>query len=120
MAEIDRSDAVNLARNLQEHGRFSEVTVQGIAALALAVLAMDEYIRSSRPEAGLASLPEANELAAMARDARRYRWLKGAVAFSAGLHVVNVMERIDGDAVDRAVDASIARYESSPQGEQPK
>ena len=43
---IDRSDAVNLARNLVERDIDWDVAPPGVKCLADAVLAMDEYIRS--------------------------------------------------------------------------
>lgn len=57
---IDRSDAVNLARDWTTRPQV-DMTTKGIFCLAEAVLRMDEYIRSGE---------------AMERDAARYRWLR--------------------------------------------
>ena len=52
-------------------------------------------------------------------DAERYRWLRGDVAFNAGLHVTRSSnDGIDfcrGEYLDKAVDESMERYSRSPQ-----
>lgn len=47
---IDRSDAVNLARNFVDGTTQFMPTEKGVLCLAKAVLAMDAYILSLRPE----------------------------------------------------------------------
>ena len=49
-ATIDRSEAVNLARNLRETDNIEDVTRRGILSLVDAVLRMDEFIKNSRPD----------------------------------------------------------------------
>lgn len=55
----DRSDAVNLARNIRESGK--DITRNGISCLVDAVLRMDEHIRASE------SYAKANPLGGPAR-----------------------------------------------------
>lgn len=65
---IDRSDAVNLARNVLAQKDDPEITTKGIVALAQAVLAMDEYIIDLERACALHA-NAAEHLGNMARDA---------------------------------------------------
>ena len=53
---------------------------------------------------------------AMRRDAYRWRWMRGNVAFSAGLHVYKhgtdqtLSQYLQGEEADKAVDESMLRF----------
>lgn len=136
---IDRSDAVNLARNIRDQ-EVRAVTDKGIDCLAEAVLRMDEYIRALQPEVqawsncercGAAYLhqhPEADPAvvaeqraceAAEWKNAARYRFLKAyqPPRGEPGL-VEELCLEIPSDGWDAAIDKAMAAA-SKPQKRSP-
>lgn len=86
---VDRSDAVNLARNMLDHRNCKGITSYGVRVLCEAILKMDAALAT--PPAVSAEARDAEELRdaceyaqainAIERDALRYRWLRNCAEF---------------------------------------
>ena len=95
---IDRSDAVNLARNLVERDIDWDVAPPGVKCLADAVLAMDEYIRSGEaPGEGRWYFTYESESEADARERRSACLAFGNLEIGAAVSPLMQRGRSDGD-----------------------